>query len=76
MKVAAIASLLAATAIAAPTEMLEARQAVGNSASELENGACRPLILIFARGSTQPGNLVSNNQLRSWLAEDLLLTAY
>ncbi|PPJ50684.1 hypothetical protein CBER1_07704 [Cercospora berteroae] len=57
MKVVAIASLLAATAIAAPTEMLEARQAVGNSASELENGACRPLILIFARGSTQPGNL-------------------
>ena len=59
MRIAGLASLLAATAIAAPTEMIEARQAVGNTANELESGACRPLILIFARGSTQPGNLVS-----------------
>ncbi|USW52123.1 Putative cutinase/acetylxylan esterase, alpha/Beta hydrolase, cutinase, serine active [Septoria linicola] len=71
MKIAVLASLLAATAIAAPTEMLEARQAVGNTANELEIGACRPLILIFARGSTQPGNLGDNlgpatcNQLKS-----------
>lgn len=58
MKFFGITSLLVAAVAAAPTEMLEARQAY-TSISELENGACRPLILIFARGSTQPGNIVS-----------------
>lgn len=37
---------------------IEARQVVGTTANELTQGSCRPLILIFARGSTEPGNLV------------------
>ena len=37
---------------------LEARQIVGTTANELSSGSCRPVILIFARGSTEPGNLV------------------
>lgn len=57
MKFVGITSLLVAAAVAAPTEMLETRQTY-TSISELESGACRPLILIFARGSTQPGNIV------------------
>lgn len=57
MKFLGVTTLLVALAAAAPTEMIEARQTY-NSISELENGACRPLILIFARGSTQPGNIV------------------
>lgn len=53
-----ITTFLVAATAAAPTKMLEARQSY-TSISELETGACRPLILIFARGSTQPGNIVS-----------------
>ena len=62
-----ILSLLASLAIASPIIVpesslveIKARQ-IGSSKSELETGsssACPKAILIFARGSTETGNLV------------------
>ena len=44
----------------APAEVLDARQLGGNTRNDLQNGgACPPVIFIFARGSTESGNLVS-----------------
>ncbi|KIW05457.1 uncharacterized protein PV09_03346 [Verruconis gallopava] len=31
--------------------------ATGSTASDVENGVCRPITLIFARGTTEPGNM-------------------
>ncbi|KAF1814107.1 cutinase-domain-containing protein [Eremomyces bilateralis CBS 781.70] len=59
MKVASILTLLAGIATAAPVaEPVEARQlfGVGMSASEFTEEGCKPVIFIFARGSTEPGN--------------------
>lgn len=59
-----LATLAAATPIAVPeisiSGDIEARQ-LGSSKTELENGqagACPKAILVFARGSTETGNLV------------------
>ena len=41
-----------------PAPELEARQIV--NANDLENGVCKPVVLIFARGSTELGNMVSH----------------
>lgn len=66
MKFSAILSLLAVTATALPTAnpdtAIEARQLGGITRNDLTNGrssSCPGVIFIFARGSTELGNLVS-----------------
>ena len=58
----ALLSLVACVAAAPVTELIE-RQigAVGTTANELSIGSCRDIIFIFARGSTEIGNLVSGS---------------
>ncbi|EAU37095.1 cutinase precursor [Aspergillus terreus NIH2624] len=51
--VASLSALAAAGPV--PPSALEARQS--ESASDLENGICKPVVLIFARGSTESGNM-------------------
>lgn len=72
MKFTTILSLFAATAVALPTSNplserevlaeLEKRQSGSITRDDLSNGAssaCPPVIFIYARGSTELGNLVS-----------------
>jgi cutinase len=63
---AAVAALICAVTatpvpIGAPLEAtrVEARQDGGETSNDLTNGICRAVTLIFARGSTEPGNMVS-----------------
>jgi cutinase len=67
MKFTIITALLAASASALPTDQdtaaaIEARQFGGSSTrNDLSNGnsaSCPPVIFIYARGSTETGNLV------------------
>jgi len=63
MKVTLSLAALAAVATALPLEVLETRQS-STTRTELESGsasACPKAILIYARGSTQSGNMVSTN---------------
>lgn len=67
MKYSIVAGL-AATAVALPTADIERRQFGFGGSSSTENelsGACRPYTFIFARGSTEPGNMVSFSSLQS-----------
>ena len=57
MKFTAAIALLATTAAAVPTG-LERRQLGGMTENELSSGSCRKITLIFARGSTEMGNMV------------------
>lgn len=56
-----LAASLFGLTLAAPSTELVKRQ---SSSTELENGACRRITLIFARGSTEPGNLVRVSRCR------------
>ncbi|KLU92247.1 cutinase [Magnaporthiopsis poae ATCC 64411] len=63
----AVTAAFVARALAAPLTLLEteysfprrlvARQTVGTEANEFKNGPCRDIVLLFARGSTQDGNM-------------------
>lgn len=53
-------ALLAALASAAPHE-IQVRQSnrVGSTANEFKEDGCKPVVMLFARGSTEAGNMVS-----------------
>lgn len=57
MKFTAIIALLAATAAAVPTG-LERRQFGGMTENDLKSGSCKKITLVYARGSTEMGNMV------------------
>lgn len=71
--------LLSTLALTSPVD-LSARQLGGSSTSnELQNGDCRDITFIFARGSTETGNMVepsTSTILRTftptYIASDLL----
>ena len=50
--------LLAALASAAPAPQLGAGGA-GTTSNDIQNGQCGDITLVMARGSTEPGNMVS-----------------
>lgn len=52
-------AILAATASAMP--VLETRQTVGTTANEFTSGGCKDVVLLYARGTTQAGNMVSRH---------------
>ena len=74
MKFTSVLSLFVASAAALPTSTetlvaLEGRQAESITRDDLSNGAagdCPGQIFIFARGSTELGNLVSYFPNRTW----------
>lgn len=76
MKYTFSTAFLAALAAASPVEMgLSKRQfSLGSTATELERGSCRDIIFIFARGSTEPGNLVSRAALKLERSDLLTMT--
>jgi cutinase len=83
--VSLLATLAAASPIAAPEpsnaelETLVARQLLGGSKDELEQGtagSCPKAILVFARGSTEIGNLVRLAPYHRFLNVDLELTTH
>lgn len=58
-----LVAALATLAMAAPAPEIQARQ--GMTSNELENGPCRDVTFIFARGSVEQGNMVCLSRRRS-----------
>lgn len=56
MKFTAIVALLVAAAAAVPTG-IERRQ-LGMTQNDLKMGSCKKITLVYARGSTEMGNMV------------------
>lgn len=52
-------AILALAALAAASPIIEERQRgrVGSTATEFTDGGCRDIIMLFARGSTETGNM-------------------
>ncbi|KAG7117725.1 cutinase 1 like protein [Verticillium longisporum] len=48
---------LAALAAAGPIEQRQRGGRVGSTATEFTDGGCKPIIMLFARGSTETGNM-------------------
>jgi cutinase len=57
MKTSTFLPLLVALAAATPIEVRQARGSVGTTATEFTDAGCRPIIMLFARGSTEVGNM-------------------
>lgn len=53
-----VSAFIGATA-ASPVSNLQARQS--DESDELQNGPCKDVTFIFARGSTEPGNMVNDS---------------
>ena len=64
--------LLAAVANSKP---ITRRQLGSSTSSELEDGSCGDVIFIFARGSTETGNMVSNLHLSQLMPQSLTVTS-
>ena len=68
------ALLLATLTAAAPGADLQVRQISGGATSnELEQGPCKGATFIWARGTMEPGNMVSDNL---WICLGSLLHKY
>lgn len=59
-------AFLATFAAALPNDLV-VRQSnrVGSTANEFKNGGCKPVVMVFARGSTEAGNMVRLPLLRN-----------
>ena len=58
MKTFVVAALGLVSLAAALPSHLERRQGMG-TANDLTSGECKAVTLVFARGTTEPGNIVS-----------------
>jgi cutinase len=62
MKLSSITiSALVGIVVAAPAADLARRQTTAN---DIKSGACKKITLVFARASTEPGNMVSSLPMR------------
>jgi cutinase len=64
LSVSVLTSLLVALASSSPVTLqefheIEARKSYGTTSNEYNTNGCNDVIMFFARGSTQDGNIVS-----------------